>query len=84
MFRARGPDRVTAGIDEGRSAMQGAPGSCGAGLLQSERRWGKVPGQGPIAQLAEHRPFKPRVEGSNPSGLTLTTSSHCCIVAMIL
>ncbi len=25
---------------------------------------------GPVAQLVEHRPFKPRVEGSNPSGLT--------------
>jgi hypothetical protein len=26
---------------------------------------------GPIAQVVEHRPFKPRVEGSSPSGLTI-------------
>ena len=26
---------------------------------------------GPVAQVVEHRPFKPRVEGSSPSGLTI-------------
>ena len=31
--------------------------------------------RGPIAQSVEHRPFKPMVEGSNPSGLTTPTPS---------
>src|SRR6185369_15738166 len=47
----------------GRTFSQEIAFSRGLGQIAAPKR-------GPIAQSVEHRPFKPRVEGSNPSGLT--------------